>query len=110
MSIPEILEKYPDRVPVIVSSSKDIRMERTKFLVPGEKSVGEFMCMVRKYTNALDSSSALFLLVDSMLPAQTMTMFDLYRNHKGEGGCLHIHVRRESTFGFNSCCSQWPCP
>lgn len=96
-NVEELLEAYPGRVPVVVIPDKDLTMGKTKFLVPGERSVGEFMTLVRQYVK-VRSSEAIFLLVDSMLPAQAMTMYDLYRNHQKDR-VLEIRLRKESTFG-----------
>lgn len=96
-NVEELLAAYPDRVPVVVIPDKEITMGKTKFLVPGERSVGEFMTLVRQYTK-VRSSEALFLLVDSMLPAHTMTMYEVYRNHQKDR-VLEISLRKETTFG-----------
>lgn len=96
-NVDEILEAYPDRVPVIVHADKELGMVKTKFLVPGERTAGEFMTLVRQYVK-VKSSDAVFLLVDSMLPAQTMTLFELYRNHQKDK-VLEVRLRKEATFG-----------
>jgi GABA(A) receptor-associated protein len=98
LSLEEVLHRYPGRVPVVVSCKDHVQLKKHKFLVPGDKSVGEFMCIVRGYFT-VDSTSAVFMIVDNMLPAQTMTMSQLYSNHKSPEGHLCIQLRKESTFG-----------
>jgi GABA(A) receptor-associated protein len=62
----KILEKYPNRVPIICekdpkSNMKDI--DKTKYLVPIDLTVSQFSFIVRKRL-MLEKSSALFLLVN----------------------------------------------
>ena len=65
----KILEKYPNRVPIIVekelkSKIKDI--DKNKFLVPEDMSFGQFMFIIRKRIK-LDSTEALFIFVNKSL-------------------------------------------
>ena len=62
----KILEKYPDRIPIICekdpkSKMKDI--DKTKYLVPSDLTLSQFTYIVRKRLQ-LDKNSALFILVN----------------------------------------------
>ena len=65
-----ILKKYPDRIPVICEKhpQSDVPdIDKTKYLVPMDLNVGQFIYVVRKRIK-LAPEKALFLFVDGMLP------------------------------------------
>ncbi|CAF1703536.1 unnamed protein product, partial [Brassica napus] len=65
-----IIAKYPDRVPVIIEkySNADLPdMEKSKFLVPRDMTVGHFIHMLSNRLQ-LDPSKALFVFVQNTLP------------------------------------------
>ncbi|KAK9288865.1 hypothetical protein L1049_017331 [Liquidambar formosana] len=65
-----IIAKYPDRVPVIVErySRTDLpEMEKKKFLVPRDMSVGQFIHILSSRLH-LAPGKALFVLVKNTLP------------------------------------------
>ncbi|KAH9325727.1 hypothetical protein KI387_005905, partial [Taxus chinensis] len=65
-----IREKYPDRIPVIVEKAEraDIPdIDKKKYLVPADLTVGQFVYVVRKRIN-LSSEKAIFIFVKNILP------------------------------------------
>ncbi|OAE34514.1 hypothetical protein AXG93_1299s1290 [Marchantia polymorpha subsp. ruderalis] len=75
-----ILEKYPDRVPVIVkradkSSIPDI--DKKKFLVPVDLAVGQFVFVIRKRMK-LTPEKAIFVFVKDVLPPTSAMMAQIY--------------------------------
>ncbi|KAF5455462.1 hypothetical protein F2P56_025034 [Juglans regia] len=86
----EILAKYPDRVPVIVErySRSDLpEMEKRKYLVPQDMSVGQFIYILSGRLH-LAPGKALFVFVKNTLP-QT-----------DEDGFLYMCYSTEKTFGY----------
>ncbi|EXB44446.1 hypothetical protein L484_013864 [Morus notabilis] len=97
----DILAKYPDRVPVIAEkhSGSDLpEMEKKKYLVPRDMSVGQFIHILRSRLH-LSPGKALFVFVNDTLP-QTATLMDLvYESSKDEDGFLYMCYSTEKTFG-----------
>ncbi|PIA37961.1 hypothetical protein AQUCO_02900070v1 [Aquilegia coerulea] len=96
-----ILAKYPDRVPVIVErfSSSDLpEMEKKKYLVPRDMSVGQFIHILSLRLR-LSPGKALFVFVNNTLP-QTASLVDaIYGSLKDEDGFLYMCYSSEKTFG-----------
>ena len=96
-----IKEKFPGRVPVIVerSARSDVpAIDKIKYLVPGDLSVGQFIFVIRKRLS-LTSEKALFVYVDNMLPTTTTLMRELYASNKSSDGFLYVIYTGENTFG-----------
>ena len=99
-----IREKYPTRIPVIVEikdQSIDIPdIDKKKFLVPNDLTVGQFIYVVRKRIQ-LSPEKALFCFIDDTIPSTNSLMSQLYTDHKDEDGFLYISYTGENTFGGN---------
>ncbi|XP_062144900.1 autophagy-related protein 8i-like [Alnus glutinosa] len=97
----DILTKYPGRVPVIVErySESDLpEMEKKKYLVPRDMSVGLFIHILSSRLH-LGPGKALFVFVKNTLP-QTATLMDtVYESFKDEDGFLYMCYSTEKTFG-----------
>jgi len=98
-----VTKKYPGRVPVFVFRAKDNTTDipditKHKYLVPSELTVGNFIYVIRKQLK-LTPEMALFVFVGNTLPMSSMTMGELYQNHKSEDGSLRLTYASESTFG-----------
>lgn len=97
-----IMEKYPDRVPIICERNpKDTRtpiIGRTKYLVPADLTVGQFLSVVRKYIKVNDNQ-AIFLFVNGYIPLTSQIIRNLYDYSKDEDGFLYIIYALENTFG-----------
>ncbi|XP_049396478.1 autophagy-related protein 8C-like isoform X2 [Solanum stenotomum] len=96
-----IREKYPDRIPVIVERAEksDISdIDKKKYLVPADLTVGQFVYVVRKRIN-LSAEKAIFVFVKNILPP-TALMSAIYEENKDEDGFLYMTYSGENTFGF----------
>jgi GABA(A) receptor-associated protein len=98
-----ILEKYPDRVPVICEKCKYHRdlpdIDKNKYLVPCDMSLGQFMYVIRKRMPLL-SEEALFFIIGNTISSSSLSMAQLYEYHKDPDGYLYIQYTKENTFGF----------
>jgi GABA(A) receptor-associated protein len=97
----KILEKYPDRVPVMVNRKEksDVpEIERHKYLVPKNMTVGNFIYIIRKHIK-LSSDKALFVFIDNKLICNTEMMDTTYNKYKSDDGFLYVIYSGESTFG-----------
>ncbi|XP_020681771.1 autophagy-related protein 8f isoform X1 [Dendrobium catenatum] len=96
-----IMRKYEDRIPVIVEKVQrsDIQcVDKRKYLVPRDLTVGQFAAVIRKRI-CLPSEKAMFLFVDNILPATGALMSELYNEKKDEDGFLYVVYSAENTFG-----------
>ena len=95
-----ILEKYPDRIPVIVETSPEVPpLAKRKYLVPRDFTVGEFMYVLRNKIK-LNPSQALFLFFnDSIMSPTGETLANVYENHKDVDQFLYAVLCMENTFG-----------
>jgi GABA(A) receptor-associated protein len=97
-----LFKKYPDKVPVIVK--KDLRsqihpIDKEKFLVPKELTVGQFLYTLRQRVK-LSPEQALYLFFNGKIVNSADTMMQVYTEHYSkEDEMLHATYAGESTFG-----------
>ncbi|KAJ2450809.1 ubiquitin-like protein atg8 [Coemansia sp. RSA 2336] len=96
-----IRSKYPDRIPVICEKveKSDIQViDKKKYLVPSDLTVGQFVYVIRKRIK-LNPEKAIFIFVNEILPPTAALMSAVYEEHKDEDGFLYISYSGENTFG-----------
>ena len=96
-----LIEKYPDRVPVIVNraeSSKIDDIDKHKFLVPSQQTVGQMVYVIRRRIK-LAPEKAIFVFVDNVLPPTAELISQIYNKHRDEDGFLYITYAGENVFG-----------
>jgi GABA(A) receptor-associated protein len=101
-----IRDKFPGRVPAIVErgNRSDVPLiDKKKFLVPSDLTIGQFIYVVRKRLN-LPPEKALFLFVNNTLPTTGTLMRELYAQYMSEDGFLYCAYSGESAFG-SACAS-----
>ena len=95
----KIHNKYKDHIPVIVLNNKDIDIEKNKFLVNGDITMGQFMFTIRKKVK-LHKDEALFLFLENgEIPSNSELLSVIYNNSKSECGFLILNIQKESVFG-----------
>jgi len=98
--------KYPDRIPVIVemdSRSKNIpEIDKHKYLVPVDITVGQFIHVIRKRIK-LFPEKALFLLVNNKIPPTCSLIGSVYNEERDEDMFVYFLYSGESTFGMDLC-------
>ena len=97
-----VRRKYPNRYPVIVEKTLECKkiesIDKIKFLVPGDLSVGQLIYVIRKRIK-LSSELGLFIFVNDIMPTPSDLINKIYENHKDEDGFLYIKYSGENTFG-----------
>jgi GABA(A) receptor-associated protein len=96
-----IRAKYSNLVPVIVESSpkSDIaKLDKHKFLVPAELTVGQFLFVIRKRIQ-LAPQQALFIFINNTIPPSSELMSKIYNEYKDEDEFLYVMYSGETTFG-----------
>ncbi|OCT54021.1 Autophagy-related protein 8 [Cladophialophora carrionii] len=96
-----IRQKYADRIPVIcekVEKSDIATIDKKKYLVPADLTVGQFVYVIRKRIK-LSPEKAIFIFVDEVLPPTAALMSSIYEEHKDEDGFLYITpTERDETY------------
>lgn len=98
-----IQEKFPGRVPVIVeraATTKSVPLiDKQKFLVPGDMTLGQFIYVIRTRMR-LGSEQALFCFIRNSLPTASLLMKELYASYKEDDGFVYATYCGENTFGL----------
>ncbi|CAL8302081.1 unnamed protein product [Arctogadus glacialis] len=98
-----IRSKFPNKLPVIVERyvrEKTLPLlNKTKFLVPLELTLGQFLCLLR-YKIDLEASQALFLLVaERCMSCMSASMGEVYSQHSDLDGFLYLTYASQEMFG-----------
>ena len=97
-----ITAKYPDRIPIIVEklyTSKAPIIDKNKYLVPFDITVGQFIFVIRKRMK-LRAEEGLYLFINGNIPASSEMLINTYEKNKDLDGYLYIKYSSENTFGF----------
>jgi len=97
----KIIEKYPERIPIIVEKqcTSDIpEIDKHKFLVPSDITVGQFIYIIRKRIK-LQPDKSIFVFIKNILPPPAANMCDIYNKYKCEDGFIYFTYAGENTFG-----------
>ena len=87
----KVLEKYPNRIPIIVERGSNTvkQINRKKYLVPHDLSVGQFMHVIRQRIN-LDSSEAIYLFCNGKITPTSKLLSELYSMEQSEDKFLYF--------------------
>ena len=99
----KIKAKYPTRLPIIVYKAVTSTIEnidKHKYLVPEDLTVGQFMYVIRKRIQ-LRQEEAIFLFINNRMPPVSCTIRDIYDNQRDPDGFLYIEYSGENCFGFS---------
>jgi len=98
-----IRKKYPDRIPIIVEKScteKYLKtLDKSKYLVPKDLTVGQFSYVIRRRLKIEPEKSMFILCNNSILPPSSQLVGDLYKNNQCTDGFLYVTYCSENTFG-----------
>lgn len=97
-----ILEKYPDRVPLIIQPSKNDRdvypIDKSKYITPRDLTLLQLQQIVRKRVR-FPPEKALFMFINNKIYPITSLIGPVYDNNKDSDGFLYITYCQENTFG-----------
>ena len=99
----EIIEKYPQRVPVICERDPTCELEeiqKKKYLVPYDMTGSQFSFIIRQKLR-LTKESALFILINGKVSiVGNQTMSEIYQTYKdAEDNFLYITYTSQLTWG-----------
>ncbi|XP_044304411.1 microtubule-associated proteins 1A/1B light chain 3C-like [Varanus komodoensis] len=96
--------KFPCKVPVILERYPKEKMlpalNRVKFLVPQELTMGQFVTIIRNRMS-ISSAQAFYFLVNGNrnLVSMSSTMAEVYVTFKDEDGFLYMSYASQEMFG-----------
>ena len=97
-----ILEKYPDRVPLIVQPSKNDRdtypIDKSKYITPRDLTMMQLQQIIRKRIR-FPSEKALFMFVNNKMYPISSPVGTVYDENKDADGFLYVTYCQENTFG-----------
>ena len=73
-------------------------IDKIKYLVPQDLTVGQFVYVVRKRIK-LSPEKAIFIFINNVLPPPAALMSQIYDEQKDEDGFLYVQYSGENTFG-----------
>jgi GABA(A) receptor-associated protein len=97
-----ILEKYPDRVPIIIQPSKSDRnaypIDKSKYITPRDLTLLQLQQIIRKRIK-FPAEKALYMFINNKIYPITSVIGPVYDTNKDPDGFLYITYCQESTFG-----------
>ena len=87
-----IMKKYPNRIPIIIEKADECQLndiDKTKYLVPNDLNMNQFVYIIRKRIK-LDNSQSIFFIVGNNICPSNTPLFNIYEEHKDEDGFLYI--------------------
>lgn len=97
-----ITKKYNDRAAVVVEKGTGIDLPnivKTKYLVPHDLSVSQFMYVIRKQIKVNPEISLVFVTKNGYMLSGGDTILNVYGKHRDDDGFLKISYCLENTFG-----------
>ncbi|GFS66468.1 hypothetical protein TNIN_255911 [Trichonephila inaurata madagascariensis] len=109
--VENIRTKFPTKIPVIVEryhkESQLPLLDKTKFLVPQELTVSQFLTIIRNRMH-LGANQAFYLLINNRsIASMSKTVAEVYLESKDEDGFLYVTYASQEMFGFN--CTRKTC-
>ncbi|KAL8565688.1 Microtubule-associated protein 1 light chain 3 gamma [Nucella lapillus] len=98
-----IRRKFPNKIPVIVEryhKEKSLTLlDKTKFLVPQELTMSQFLTIIRNRM-ALNHNQSFYLLVNNKsLSSMSSTIAEIYREEKDPDGFIYMTYASQEMFG-----------
>jgi len=96
----QIMQKYTNRVPIIIDCTNNIELDKKKYIVSIDLTVGQFLYTIKKRIK-LESHESIFLLTNNMLLNNTENISLVYSKFKAVDGFLYIIISKENVFGIS---------
>lgn len=94
--------KYPEKIPVICEKNPNCKdtptLIKSKYLVPLDLTVGQFMFIIRKKM-VLSPEKSIYLFVNNKILSGSQIVSYIYEHEKDPDGFLYIGYTSENTFG-----------
>ena len=101
----QILLKYPDRIPILCEKNPYSKnapdIDKHKYLVSYELTLGQFMLVIRKRMN-IKPEVGLYIFINGIIHSNSTLLQELYLDFRDYDGFLYIEYDVENTFGDDS--------
>jgi hypothetical protein len=100
--IEELLNKYPDRIPIIISSKSFETNSCNRFIVPLHMTIGQFISMLRNRTQIKQDESLFIFVKDGnkdVIAPSSESLGSLYEKYKDSNLILNLFYEKEAVFG-----------
>lgn len=101
--VDQITKKHPHKVPIVIERAKSEKnlalLDKSKFLVPEELTMGQLNTIIRRRLD-LQESQAFYLIVNRRtMASQSLTLAEVCRTDKDSDGFLYITYASQEMFG-----------
>tara|TARA_B100000900_G_C20237610_1_gene576531 strand:+ start:148 stop:510 length:363 start_codon:yes stop_codon:yes gene_type:complete len=97
-----ILERYPDRYPIIVEKDSNCKVlpdiDKNKYLVPQDLTIGQFSYVIRKRLK-IKEETAIFLFHEQTLPPTSEMLQTFLKDKQEPDGFYYFTYSGENAFG-----------
>uniref|UniRef100_A0A7S3JLX0 Autophagy-related protein n=1 Tax=Euplotes harpa TaxID=151035 RepID=A0A7S3JLX0_9SPIT len=100
----KIRKKHPHKLPVIVTKEKSSKykiLEKEKYMIPDDITVGQFQAIIRKRLELAPEYSLFFFINGRIMPKQDSLLQDVFERNKNDDGFLYIEYSEERDKGSN---------
>ena len=94
----DIFLKYPDRIPIIIDTKKELTLDKNKYIVPKDLTIAQFIYMLKKRIKITNNDS-IYLICNNKLLVNSHTIAQIYSENKDIDDFLYIIIAIENTFG-----------
>lgn len=97
----KLKEKYPDKIPVVITQVREIELKKRKYLVDKNITCGQLLCIFRSKIHNLRASESLYMFINEESPVLAPSGKELYLlfDDHNEDGFIKVSLSKESTFG-----------
>ena len=102
LKVHKIMAKHPDKAPVWIERAKGEKidnLDRNKYLIDRDLSMGQVVCLIRDRIHVKPEQAIFIFVGDGVLPPNTATVGEIYREYKSKNDMLWVSYRAENTFG-----------
>jgi GABA(A) receptor-associated protein len=102
--IQNLLNKYPDRVPIVITSKTYIKDNQLRFAVPQNLTITQFMVLLRTKIELKPEEAIFFFVKDNdtgqdIMVQSSVTIEYLYTQYKDKDSILNLFFEKEAVFG-----------
>jgi GABA(A) receptor-associated protein len=102
-----MLRKYPHRYPIIIEKDPNekrlLNLEKYRYMVPGDFTIGTILNEVRKRLlkkGGISQNEAIFFFINKKIPCTSSLISTIYQENRDNDFYLYITYNGENTFGF----------
>ena len=98
-----IRNKYQDRIPIVAERAENSELpelDKKKYLVPRDMTIGQFLFVLRKRLR-LRPEMSIYLFANGELPPVGAEIHTIDDRHRDEDGFLYLVFDAQKTFGSN---------